>query len=116
MRWGRDRPKVQGMTDGEQAKAPAGWYAHPEMANTQRYWDGQAWTDQVAPMPEHKPDTQSLELVGIFGGLLFPIVGLICALALFGKPNKGGVALFVLILSVASFYGWYYVLTSDNAI
>lgn len=35
------------MTD--EVKAPAGWYPHPSMAATQRYWDGQAWTDHVAP-------------------------------------------------------------------
>lgn len=29
--------------------APAGWYPHPTMAGTQAYWDGQAWTDHVAP-------------------------------------------------------------------
>lgn len=34
-----------------QQKAAAGWYAHPSMANTLRYWDGQKWTDQVAPAP-----------------------------------------------------------------
>jgi hypothetical protein len=28
---------------------PAGWYPHPEMPRTQRYWDGNAWTDHVAP-------------------------------------------------------------------
>lgn len=30
-------------------KAPAGWYPHPAMANTLRYWDGSSWTEQVAP-------------------------------------------------------------------
>ncbi len=35
------------MTQGQ--TAPAGWYPHPEMASTMRYWDGQAWTDHIAP-------------------------------------------------------------------
>lgn len=30
-------------------KAPAGWYDHPTMADTRRYWDGQKWTDHIAP-------------------------------------------------------------------
>lgn len=39
-------------------EVPAGWYPHPSMADTQGYWDGQKWTDQVAPMnkvivPDH---------------------------------------------------------------
>lgn len=28
---------------------PAGWYADPTDAGQQRYWDGTAWTDHVAP-------------------------------------------------------------------
>lgn len=35
------------MTQGQ--TAPAGWYPHPEMASTLRYWDGQAWTEHIAP-------------------------------------------------------------------
>lgn len=34
------------MTEGNE-NAPAGWYAQPD--GTQRYWDGSAWTDDVAP-------------------------------------------------------------------
>lgn len=29
---------------------PAGWYPDADMADTQRYWDGQSWTDHVAPL------------------------------------------------------------------
>ena len=29
----------------------AGWHPDPEQAGTLRYWDGQTWTDQRAPMP-----------------------------------------------------------------
>ncbi len=29
--------------------AAAGWYPDPEMTDTQRYWDGQQWTDQRVP-------------------------------------------------------------------
>ena len=28
---------------------PAGWYADPDDASQQRYWDGNAWTEHVAP-------------------------------------------------------------------
>jgi hypothetical protein len=34
---------------------PAGWYKHPNMANTQRYWDGERWTDHVAPGTPQPP-------------------------------------------------------------
>lgn len=30
---------------------PAGWYPHPEMAQTLRYWDGENWTESTAPAP-----------------------------------------------------------------
>lgn len=32
----------------ETTPAP-GWYADPTMPQTQRYWDGRAWTEHVAP-------------------------------------------------------------------
>ncbi|HWS91093.1 MAG TPA: DUF2510 domain-containing protein [Mycobacterium sp.] len=31
------------------ALPPAGWYPDPGGANTQRYFDGTEWTDQLAP-------------------------------------------------------------------
>lgn len=34
---------------------PAGWYPHPTMAGTQRYWDGAKWTDNVAPLTPQGP-------------------------------------------------------------
>lgn len=35
---------------GPEAGQPAGWYPHPTMAQTQRYWDGTTWTGEVAPV------------------------------------------------------------------
>lgn len=37
------------MTEMPPPAAPAGWYPHPNMAATQAYWDGQAWTEHIAP-------------------------------------------------------------------
>lgn len=34
------------------AGPPAGWYPHPSMANTLGYWDGDQWTEHVAPAGE----------------------------------------------------------------
>jgi hypothetical protein len=28
---------------------PAGWYPHPSMSDTQRYWNGSDWTGDLAP-------------------------------------------------------------------
>jgi hypothetical protein len=42
------------MTDSEipSANVPAGWYPDPDRPHSQRFWDGTAWTDQIAPMAE----------------------------------------------------------------
>jgi Protein of unknown function (DUF2510) len=29
---------------------PAGWYQDPDRTQSQRYWDGDKWTDQIAPI------------------------------------------------------------------
>jgi hypothetical protein len=34
-----------------QKKAAPGWYKDPKMVDTQRYWDGHAWTDHRVSMP-----------------------------------------------------------------
>ncbi len=34
----------------EQPLSPAGWQPDPERPDTWRYWDGQAWTEERAPM------------------------------------------------------------------
>lgn len=47
------------------AKPPAGWYPHPTMTGTQQYWDGQRWTDNIAPIssPEPTPAEQQFQLL-----------------------------------------------------
>ena len=38
-------------------QTPAGWYADPQDPRYLRYWDGVAWTDQRAALPEAPPLT-----------------------------------------------------------
>jgi uncharacterized membrane protein YqaE (UPF0057 family) len=38
------------MTAGNAPLPAAGWYPDPQMAGTQRYWDGAKWSDHVAPL------------------------------------------------------------------
>ena len=41
-------------------KTPApGWYPDPETPATQRFWDGQRWTDNRAPL-ERKDETADI--------------------------------------------------------
>lgn len=74
------------MIDGEDRPKPAaGWYPHPTMASTQRYWDGHAWTEHVAPIGGNQAASQApgrlqqSQLV-IVGLLAASIVGAVMAL------------------------------------
>lgn len=37
----------------------AGWYPDEKMAGTQRYWDGTAWTENVAPISAAPPQPKA---------------------------------------------------------
>lgn len=58
--------------------AAPGWYPDPDQVETQRYWDGAAWTDQRAPLSTSAPQaTRSLPIgAWIAGvGILAIVVG-----------------------------------------
>jgi hypothetical protein len=44
---------------------PAGWYPDPAQADTQRYWDGDVWTDHGPAAPSLSPSSN-----GPFRGIL----------------------------------------------
>jgi hypothetical protein len=55
-------------------KPPAGWYPHPSMADTRRYWDGTFWTDHIqaqTPPVDPKARDKAVKRVALFVGLLF---------------------------------------------
>jgi hypothetical protein len=60
-------------------ETPAGWYPHPSMADTQRYWDGQKWTEDIAPMSRVSvPDqTDSPSQVAAAIAVAVAVIGLI---------------------------------------
>jgi hypothetical protein len=43
------------MTDSLNNAAPAGWYVDPMTRQHLRWWNGQAWTESVAPLPGAAP-------------------------------------------------------------
>ena len=70
----------------ERKKPAAGWYPHPKMPGTRRYWDGSAWTDHVAPAETSQP----AKSVGAFTiargvalgiGIVVGVVWLVAAIA-----------------------------------
>ena len=94
----------------------AGWYADPEMAGTQRYWDGEKWTDNVAPAaapPARYEDTSDgLVVAGYLTAVLFPIVGFIIGIILITRGRSGhGVAM--MVIAVIAVFAWYEVLLNQ---
>lgn len=85
------------------------------MADTQGYWDGRRWTDQIAPMirgrKEEAPEVvaESVMTIGVVTGILIPIVGFIIGLTQINK--KGGVS--IVAVSVVCFFVWFWVLSSS---
>lgn len=49
---------------GYENRVPAGWYPDQNMAGTERYWDGQRWTEHVQPTaqnPGFEPPVQDFQ-------------------------------------------------------
>jgi hypothetical protein len=86
--------------------APAGWYPDPKMAGTQRYWDGEQWTEHVAPMPEDRP-SEGVLVAGWVTALLIPVVGLIIGLTQLNRNRQGWR---IMVVSICSAVIWFTVL------
>lgn len=78
-------------------RVPAGWYPHPSMSATQCYWDGQRWTQHMAPMVGQPAaadfaSTARLETWGWLGAFFFAPVGIVIGIILLTRPgrNSGG--------------------------
>lgn len=61
------------------AKPAPGWYAHPTMVGTRRYWDGGKWTDHVAPVETPVKESRPTGVLTIARGVA---LGLLMAIAL----------------------------------
>ena len=74
------------------AAYPAGWYADPWIAGGMRYWDGWAWTGQVAakvkpPKPPHQQLPLAVALTTV-ATLLVSLVGVSEATAFASKALR----------------------------
>lgn len=73
------------------SQIPSGWYPDPSGFNCDRFWDGEAWTEQTRPIsalhnripPQVKPAKTGLDSTEMT--LLVVIVGLIVLVALFSS-------------------------------
>jgi hypothetical protein len=81
---------------------PAGWYSDPEQPQTQRYWNGEQWTDQRAPMAPKQEDKGAgvLVVVSYLAALFIPIIGFILGIVLLVRRQTGH-GLAVVLISVA---------------
>ena len=98
---------------------PPGWYPHPTMAQTQRYWDGFQWTDHIAPaavpVPASAPASQvsdGLLAAGYITAILIPIIGFVVGIVVMAKGRSGhGIAM--IIISIVAFVMWADALTPE---
>lgn len=102
----------------ETSGPPAGWYPHPSMVGTQRYWDGSGWTDHVAPAsppaaPQTPPaDHSGLIVAGWLTAFIIPIVGFVLGCVLVSKSS--GHASAIIVISVISALLWWTYLSAPS--
>lgn len=66
-------------------KTPAGWYRHPSMVDTLRYWDGEHWTEHTAPAPQAPIQAASVSTWKIASGVAVGLLSVIALLVFLGQ-------------------------------
>lgn len=85
------------MSERTASGPPPGWYPHPDMARTLRYWNGADWTGEVAPMPAGaQPQvggevSDTLQTIGWITAFVFPLAGFVigCLCVAQGPKSEG---------------------------
>ena len=97
----------------EQQTTPAGWYPHPSMTGTLGYWNGERWTENVAPMgggvvpAKAAPQdiNGALLVLGYLLAVMFPIGGLIVAAAIWRQSETHAGSM--IAISFVSGFIWF---------
>lgn len=88
---------------------PAGWYPHPSMAGTLGYWNGERWTEQVAPAQGAGSPPESVNgallVLGYLLAVVLPIGGMIVAAVIWRQNQTHAVTMLVIAL-VCAFVGF----------
>lgn len=63
-----------------------GWYPDPSKTADLRWWNGNEWSSHTRP---HELDLPRLEMAGITGGILFPIIGIVIGIILLTRDRVG---------------------------
>lgn len=66
---------------------PPGWYPDPSQVATQRYWDGETWTDQRAPLPPTSAPEKSSASIQPSARLVLGILGALAAVVAVFLPH-----------------------------
>jgi len=69
---------------------PAGWYPDPENAGQQRYWDGNAWTENFAPGTPVAATAASAPKKPVYKRTWFIVIAVILGLGVIGNLVNGG--------------------------
>jgi hypothetical protein len=98
----------------------AGWYPDPQ-GRGQRFWDGTAWTDQLAPYSPPAAAAREQARTGDWVGgvllsLLMPIVGLIAGVVYVAKGGeKQRVGIMCIALSCVAFLAWLAIMSGPSS-
>jgi len=68
---------------------PPGWYKDPQDSTTQRYWDGNAWTDNRAPRAGNTEQANALSNGWFVLAVLIPLAGFVLAIIEWSRGNTG---------------------------
>jgi uncharacterized membrane protein len=90
---------------------PAGWYPDPE-GRGQRYWDGNNWTDNIAPATNAKSAGAGDWVGGVLLAILIPIVGLIAGAVYMSKADgRRQVGIWTVVISLVVMGFWLLVMS-----
>lgn len=80
-----------------------GWYPRPDRPEALAYWDGEAWTGDLAPMPA-EPSASGLVVAGWIFAIVFPLLGFFIGLDATTKGRAEGKQIMVLSVVLGVLY------------
>jgi hypothetical protein len=102
-----------------QAAAPAGWYPDPADNAARRYWDGSAWTQQIAAGVQQTPPSVPTGLVagGYVSAVLVPLLGFILGLVAIKKHDGMGTnhGVWIIVTAVSVFVPYLLMIAAGSS-
>jgi hypothetical protein len=102
-----------------QAAPPPGWYPDPANAAAQRYWDGSAWTQQIAAgvQPTQPSVPTGLVIGGYVSAVLVPLLGFILGFVAIKKHEGTGTnhGVWIIVTAVSMFVLYFLMLAAAGS-